>query len=143
MILGRFETFSKRPIVDCFVSIPSLNAHGVVPFLMDTGADCTLLMPADGARLKIDYAGLDYKHTSIGVGGECKEHPAATILMVSNATTVYAHKRAIGIAERRPELMEMPSILGMDVLREWEIVFNYPEKLIKIIVKNCDEQRSL
>ena len=61
--------------------------------------------------------------------------------MVSNETTVYAHKRGVEICRPRPEMMEMPSLLGMDVIREWEVLFSYPERLIRIIVKKCDEQR--
>lgn len=143
MILGRFESFSKRPVVDCFVSIPSLNVHDSVTFLMDTGADCSLLMPGDGIRLGIDYRSLDFRHTAFGIGGESKEHPAAAIIMVSNGTTVYAHRRGIGIAEKRAETMGVPSILGMDVMREWEILVSYPEDKIQIVVKSCDEQRNL
>jgi hypothetical protein len=63
--------------------------------------------------------------------------------MVSNGATVYAHRRGIGVSEHRPEMMEFPSILGMDVIREWEILFSYPDQIVRIIVKKCDEQRSI
>jgi hypothetical protein len=143
MILGRFEPFSKRPVVDCFVSIPSLNVHDTVTFLMDTGADCTVLMPGDGFRLGIDYRSLDYRHTAFGIGGESKEHPCAAVIMVSDDATIYAHKRGIGIAEKRADTMGVPSILGMDVMREWEILLSCPEEKIQIIVKNCDSVRPI
>jgi hypothetical protein len=143
MIKARFESFSKRPVVNCFLSIPSMHVHDTVAFMMDTGADSSLLMPGDGIRLGIDYRNLVFEHVAVGIGGECKEHPTGAIIMVSDGTTVYAHRRGIGIAEKRAETMGFPSILGMDVMRGWEILLNYPENSVQIIVKQCDEQRLL
>lgn len=43
-----------RPFVLAQVAIPSHNIAGKVYFLLDTGADLTVLGPSDASRLKID-----------------------------------------------------------------------------------------
>src|SRR5258708_981546 len=113
MIVGRFETFSRRPIIDCYLYLPDFKADGVIPFLIDTGADCSLLMPADAKRLGIDHSKLAYNSQSTGVGGDCKEHLARAKLIVSEETIAHGYVLTLAIAEALPELEEAPSLLGM------------------------------
>src|SRR4051812_40715261 len=116
MIHGRFETFSRRPLVDCFLHLPYLGAlGGVVPFVMDTGADRTVLMPADSLRLGIDLSQLTFDKPVTGVGGDCMEHLTPAHLIVSDNTTAYGYRFSLGIAEPQRETEDMPSILGMDI----------------------------
>lgn len=143
MIKGRFETFTRRPIIDCYIHIPSLGVGGPVPFLMDTGADCSVLMPADAERLKVDRSKLNYSRTSTGIGGDCQEKIAPCSLYVADDDTIYGYRLPLGIAETNPQMEEMPSILGMDIMRYWKIYFDYPEKVIKFTVQMSDDERPL
>ena len=142
---GRFETFTRRPIIDCYIHIPSLGVEGPVPFLMDTGADCSVLMPADAERLKVDPSKLVYSRTSTGIGGDCHEKIAPCHLYVADDTTIYGYRFPLGVAVDDPEdgLEEVPSILGMDILRYWKIYFDYPEKVITFTVQMSDDERPL
>ncbi len=45
MLIGRFGHTSGRPYFEARVVLPHLNVAGNVSFLLDTGADKSLLMP--------------------------------------------------------------------------------------------------
>ena len=55
MLRGRFGESSGRPYVSARVFIPRLALAGNVSFIFDTGADSSVLMPADAATLAVDY----------------------------------------------------------------------------------------
>ena len=69
MVVGRFDPVSGHPTVDCHVTIKSLGIDGVVPFLVDTGADTSLLMPIDSLPLKIPFEKLTNERDAYGLGG--------------------------------------------------------------------------
>lgn len=142
MIVGRFETFSRRPVVDCFINIPALRVSGAVSFLIDTGADTTLLMPADARRLGVKYSDLIYTRVSTGVGGECEEYIVPAQLLVSDEKAAFGYRLVLGIARPFEYLEECPSIIGTDILKNWKVVLDYPNCL-EIYVKICDEEREL
>lgn len=50
------ESGRRRPQVSAQVAIPAQSLAGEVTFLIDTGADSTLLAPADATRLGLDMA---------------------------------------------------------------------------------------
>jgi hypothetical protein len=51
---------------------------------MDTGADCSVLMPADARRLNINYSDLHQSRLSTGIGGHGQEFIAPASLIVSD-----------------------------------------------------------
>jgi hypothetical protein len=100
-------------------------------------------MPADAKRLGIDHSTLDYNDQSTGVGGDCKEHIARAKLIVSDQSMAYGYVFPIGIAENKPELEEAPSLLGMDILRRWRVLFDYSNRQVQIWIQIADEERPL
>jgi hypothetical protein len=50
-------------------------------------------------------------------------------------------RNASSSATRPAEIAAPCAPLGMDIIREWEVLFSYPDQTIKITVKKCDEQR--
>ena len=58
MLRGRFGDSTGRPYIEGRLIIPRLNIKSDMSFLVDTGADRSLLMPGDGRRLAIDYSKL-------------------------------------------------------------------------------------
>ena len=143
MIPGRFETFSKRPILDCYLFLPDFGFDATIPFLIDTGADRSLLMPADAKRMGIDHSKLTYDDCSTGVGGDCKEHITRGKLIVTDGNLMHGYIFTLGIAEAVPELEEAPSLLGMDILRHWRVMCDYTNKQIRIWVQFSDEEKPI
>lgn len=69
MLEGRFGNTSGAPYLEARISFPRLNLRGLVSFLVDTGADGTVLMPTDSRKLGIDFASLRDPTTPEGLGG--------------------------------------------------------------------------
>jgi hypothetical protein len=68
MLEGRLGNTSGAPYIEARVSFPRLKRRGLVSFLVDTGADGTVLMPADSKKLGIDFKSLKNPTTSQGIG---------------------------------------------------------------------------
>ena len=77
MILGYFRDQGSvlRPFVDLTLRFPVANNQPLrISFLVDTGADRTLLSPTEGARLRerlgVDILDLPFGSPIVGVGGQ-------------------------------------------------------------------------
>ena len=84
MIRGvlRRDGARSRPFVSASLAIPSLQLSADTAFLVDTGADGTLLAPHDAALLGVDIALLPPGPPSTGVGGAVRTvQTAATITL--------------------------------------------------------------
>ena len=69
MITGRFGDTSGRPFIEARLYLPRLNLSGDVSFLLDTGADASILMPADARRLGVPFNQLEGDNECGGLGG--------------------------------------------------------------------------
>ncbi len=81
MIQGYFSTIgaTRRPFVYASLQFPVLSdLHFGVEFLVDTGADRTMLSPSDAARIGIDLSTLSLGARSTGVGGQVQTREIET-----------------------------------------------------------------
>jgi len=141
MLHGRFGDTTGRPYIEAHLSIPSLKVDGSVSFLIDTGSDCTVLMPLDAARLKIDYSRLTKRVESTGIGGLSNDFVVPAALLFSDpGAKVYGYNVALRIAEPKPELKTTPSLLGRDVINHWRIVYDPVGKMLTGEVLSCDKE---
>ena len=128
--------------IDAIVSIGDRRQD--VRFLIDTGADATVLNPVDSLRLlgdgilSIDFAGDVRSVRSRGVGGDAyRVARDATMTLRSNEGERYAINMQILIAEPNRALLadplapQLPSLLGRDFLRHFRLELH------------CGEQRSV
>lgn len=71
MIQGYFggQPGRLRPYIIARVTIPALAINGTVHFLVDTGADSTLIAPRDAEELALQTVQLPEGPPSTGVGG--------------------------------------------------------------------------
>ena len=70
MLRGRFGDTTGRPYLEGRLVIPRLSLESDISFLVDTGADRTVLLTADGQRMGIDYSDLTEDiGPSVGLGG--------------------------------------------------------------------------
>jgi hypothetical protein len=147
MLSGRYVGSSLRPVIDAHRSIPSIKAGGFVQFLIDTGADCTTITPADGKRLRVDFNKLTDEDHSIGYTG-------STVDFICQGIVTFAE---IGIVEYEydielrltkpdpniPELLLLPSLLGRDILNQWQMSFDPKVLAITANVLSCDRKNPL
>ena len=122
---GRFGGTSGRPYVEGRLLIPRLNITGDISFLVDTGADHTLLNPLDGIRMGIDYSQLTGDIEIVGVGGLCHNYVEPAIAVFSEPKkTLYIYTITLEITPPNPEIMDIPSLLGRDILDQWRMTYN-------------------
>jgi Aspartyl protease len=70
MLEGRFGNTTTAPYLEGHIFFPRLGLRGLVSFLVDTGADGTVLMPADSKKLNVNFRSLRNPNSSQGVGGD-------------------------------------------------------------------------
>jgi len=110
MLAGRFGGTTERPYMEAFVWIPSLRVMGAVSFLLDTGADSTVLMQLDAIRLNIDYASLTETRINTGIGGNSTDWIVpATLLFSEPRVKIYGYDITLTIVQPKPELETCPS----------------------------------
>ena len=114
LIEGHFGE-QGRPRVAVRVVFPRLGKDAQVSFVVDTGADESLLSEADAEKMKIDYSALE-KPTDdcAGVGGSLGVHHEEAYLVFDDGSSRRAFQIELGIAERGSG--QFPSLLGRDIL---------------------------
>ena len=126
MLHGRFGESSGRPYVSARVFIPRLGLAGNVSFIFDTGADSSVLMPADAITLGVDYDLLSDPSESSGIGGSASMYPEHAHLTFANANgdRLYSYDIPLLICDPTPDAMGMPSLLGRDVIDRWRVTYD-------------------
>src|SRR5258708_2234518 len=113
MLYGRYGGTSHAPYMEAQIVIPRLGIKGGISFLLDTGADSSVLMPADAFKLNIPFDKLIGDQEVVGVGGlvHCYEE-RAILVFADSKETLYAYDLSIGIMQDDPLLQGLPSLLG-------------------------------
>ncbi len=125
MIIGGFGESSGRPFIGGRIILPRLDIQGDVSFLMDTGADTSVLMPSDAGKVGIPYDLLEGDRECAGVGGTVHSFVERAILVFSHPDrTLYGYDLEIDIMPYDAAMEEVPSLLGRDVLDRWRILYD-------------------
>jgi hypothetical protein len=144
MLLAYYAGSQMRPMIQARVSIPSINAGGFVEFILDTGADCTTLMPNDSRKMHVDYSRLSKEDHSIGSAGASLDYLCDGVVIFSEIGVVeYEYDielRLIKPDPTVPELLMPPSLLGRDIINQWQLSFDPKAMLISANVLSCDRE---
>jgi hypothetical protein len=106
---------------------------------VDTGADRTVLLPSDAARIGVDYAALTRETESVGVGGISRDYLDHALLIFSEPNRyLYAYFIDLMITAPSPEITDLPSLLGRDILHRWRISYNFATKRLVFDVLSAD-----
>jgi predicted aspartyl protease len=124
MLIGRFGNTTGAPYLEASVTLPRIGVRGLVSFLVDTGADITMLMPSDARKLAVDYKNLRNPTVSQGVGGTARGFTEIAIVSFSDGRFLYSYELKAEIAKPTPHNLGFPSLLGRDVLKRWRSVIN-------------------
>ncbi|HEY7065810.1 MAG TPA: hypothetical protein VII06_30320 [Chloroflexota bacterium] len=96
-------------------------------------------MPGDAIRLGIDYAQLTGDAESIGIGGISHNITEQAILaFVEPRRNLHIYLLELAIAPAAPELLDVPSLLGRDILHRWRMVYDYSKRRLAFHVILAD-----
>ncbi len=118
--------------------LPRLSIVADVAFLIDTGADGTVLMPLDAARMGIDYGQLQNVVDSVGIGGVSRDFSEDSMITFTDGFNLYVYTPTIRIPTPSPEIMTVPSLLGRDIINRWDMRYHYSGSLLEINVVTAD-----
>ena len=139
MIEGRFGDTSGRPYVEGRVYFPRFDLEGDVSFLVDTGADASLLNPGDMVRMGVDLGLLEGSAESVGLGGaiQCFVEPAWFIFTDTDGAT-YVYDVDAEIAPPQPDTLDLPSLIGREILDRWRMVYDPAIGVLEFRVRSAD-----
>lgn len=132
MIYGRFGGSSDQPYVSSVIVLPNLGSKGLTSLVFDTGADRTVLMPADGLRLGVDYTKLGPASPLDGIGGSVSASFEDAWLMFhdTDQSCFYGYHVPAAIvhppstAVPQSNLLALPSLLGRDIINRWRFAWD-------------------
>ena len=125
MITGRFGDTSGRPFIEGRLILPRLKVEGNVSFLMDTGADGSMLMPGDARKLGVPFDLLEGDHECGGIGGTIHSFPERAILVFTDPQVMlFGYEIEIAIMPDGSGMEEVPSLLGRDVIDRWRVTYD-------------------
>jgi hypothetical protein len=108
-------------------------------WLVDTGADTSLLNPRDGVRSGLDYRRLVGESRSIGVGGEVRLFvEPAVFVFTEDGKKIYAYFLDLEISPPDPGIEGLPSLLGRDVLDCRAMTYDPTNQRLEFEVRSAD-----
>jgi hypothetical protein len=139
MLLGRFGNTSGRPYLEGRLVLTRLGLAADISFIVDTGADKTVVMPLDGTRLGVDYANLTRPFVSTGIGGMSADYLEPAILAFSETrTAIHLYQIDVIVSSPSPDIMNIPSLLGRDILDRWQMTYHKPNASLTFEVLSAD-----
>jgi len=130
MLRGRFGDTSGAPYLEAHVSFPRLGLRGLVSFLVDTGADATVLMPPDSMKLGVDFRSLKNATTSVGIGGVSKGYSERAAISFFDHRYIYTYVLNVEVSAPTLDNRRFPSLLGRDILGQWRIIMDASRRQI-------------
>jgi predicted aspartyl protease len=144
MIRGRFGGPADQPYIEGLLDIASPKVRGHVRFLVDTGADQTILMPADADRLGVNHTRLKGEVITVGVGGAISNYSVpASVSFVDSRIGLHVYDIGLLVAVPAPHVMRLPSLLGRNILNRWTLTFDMPNRRLFAVPASADRTRRL
>ena len=140
MIIGELGILG-RPYVHCGLSLPRLGiVVDDVTFLVDTGADSTYLHPRDSVEFSVPFDLLRGSSMSRGIGGTASYFPEPAVLVFTDeaAGQYYGYRISINVAKPDDVSDRIPSLLGRDVIRRWQMDYDPTNGRLAFTVRDAD-----
>ena len=136
MIIGWFGR-TGRLYVRGDLHFPRLGVSGALEFLVDTGADRTIVHPPGIQKLVIPVDLLANRTATYGVGGSSGLFVEPAILRFRDAapTIRYTYRLDIGIAEPNEVNRNFPSLLGRNILDCWYLESDPTYNMLQFTVR--------
>jgi len=117
---GEFDNHG-RPVIRAIFRTHVSSIPVAIPFLIDTGAVSTIIMPGHAAKLQVDCGLLPPPVPIDGIGGSIMGHPAtgASITLIDQGS-LYTFLTDVRIIDPVAyPFLRFPSILGRSVWAQW------------------------
>ncbi len=138
MILRGYFGPDGRPRLRAVIRFPRLGSLGIVEFLVDTGADASVLSLPDASRiLQGQLANLAGGQDLGGVGGglSCYGEPGSINFPCDDRNSIVAYEQVVFIAKTN----NVPdSLLGRDVLDRCAMTYDPENALLALQVRSAD-----
>lgn len=129
MIAGYFKAeigLYRSPYIDVLVTSPDAADRSFeLSFVIDTGADRTLLSPIDGQRLcrrlEVDMQSLPHGNPVGGIGGAVQTKVFRATLVIDTYTTTMD----VPIVDTPPSPYDMPSLIGRDIIYDFALFMEH------------------
>ena len=139
MLRGRFGDTTGRPYLEGRLILPRLSLDADISFLIDTGADSSLLSPADAHEMNVDYARLRGRTESLGTGGVAYSFvEPATVVLTDPGRSMYLFHVNLDIASPSPDTLELPSLLGREILDRMLMTYDATNGVLRFKVRSAD-----
>lgn len=132
----------RRAYVTARVSVPSQSAAGNVPFLLDTGADVTVLAPRYVEAFELDLSLLAPGQSLVGIGG------SVNTLLLDGLLTLGALSFRLRLQVLTPGALAdpaaqklFPCLLGRDILARLALFLE--ERTQRVLLLEPDEASRL
>ena len=136
------HTTNSRPYVEALLRFPTLSDRTLtVQFLVDTGADRSMLGHLDAKRLGIDLASLPEGTPTTGVGGQTESRLLAVELTLDAFTTPLTI--VVLATPPSPPQRPVPSLLGRDVLAHFALFLDTSTERVLLLTRNEADQLAL
>jgi hypothetical protein len=124
----------SRPFVDATLEFPTLGDQSIdVSFLVDSGADCTVLSPTIAGALGAVVNTMSPGPITAGVGGMTDTRAVRAVLQFGDV----AIPIVLVVFEATGRTTAMPSILGRDALSHFALVME--ERTDRVLLLEPDE----
>lgn len=139
MISGRFDELGY-PIVECRIVIQRFRINSPVSFLLDTGAVRTCLHSGDATAIGIPYSRLGNSVSYRGIGGRAAYFREQAFLCFADQRIgrYHVYEILLHIAERHPNVDDLPSLLGRDVTNRWHMQYDPANARLQFVVRQAD-----
>jgi hypothetical protein len=131
LVFGNPASITAVPYVRTFVELSPFGTFAEVTFLVDTGADMTVLNPQDGLRLipPDAWARLTNPIRPGGAGAGLDHFPLqANVYFVHDDGRVEVIASTVYVASAGPANVRLESLLGRDVLANFVVTFDQAGK---------------
>ena len=148
MLKGVFREPESAPYIKGVLSLPSLDFSATLDFHIDTGAIRTTIAPIDGARNRLNYSLLQGPREELyGFAGRGEVLLEEARLIFFGDERVYLYGLVVAVMKMPSEVEDdawnLPSVLGRDVLNNWQMLYNPSEQTLDLTIIHADNDLSI